>query len=304
MQAPSQVIDANAVSDRARHFQYRETSFKRLHTQPGFHTPAPRELILASFKHKTVHATLPRKRSLRFPTGSLTDGLAGRAQHKTMPTSPLKSRWHRNAHRATPAGHRLNQHLASRGTSAQVAVDKQQQIVRTRLGRLTQISHARAHGRALAALVRLRNNLRTSAFSDLGGVVGRTVINHHDPLHPGNPQGRLHGCGDALSLVIGRDDHRHRQLAEIIRILNALVNRVGNSAVRQILAGGAAVSAWLLGVRVSLQLGKFLSDLLCRGEGHGASLKSLIYRFTWREMMPALARRSSAFRAASSAKAA
>lgn len=139
---------------------------------------------------------------------------------------------------------------------------------------------------------------------DLGGIVGRTVINHHDPLHPGNRQGRLHGCGDALSLVIGRDNHRHRQLTEIIRILNALVNHVGNSAVRQILAGGAAVSAWLLGVRVSLQLGKFLSDLLCRGEGHGASLKSLIYRFTWREMMPALARRSSAFRAASSAKAA
>ena len=117
--------------------------------------------------------------------------------------------------------------------------------------------------------MRLRNNLRTSAFSDLGGVVGRTVINHHDPLHPGNPQGRLHGCGDALSLVVGRDNHRHRQLAEVIRILNALVNHVGSSAVRQILAGGAAVSAGLLGLR-----GGLTGVVVCRGASDGAGRDS------------------------------
>ena len=126
--------------------------------------------------------------------------------------------------------------------------------------------------------MRLRNNLRTSAFSDLGGVVGRTVINHHDPLHPGNRQGRLHGCGDALSLVIGRDNHRYRQLAEVIRILNALVNRVGDGSVGQILAGGAAVIAWLLGLLtglLALRGGLAAGGVVRRGASDGAGSGSL-----------------------------
>ena len=155
-----------------------------------------------------------RQRLGRLEAAELGDALLRQPDDEAEPSAPALLRGQdRDRHIGLPGQDRIGQRRSADRGVLEVAVDEQQRSM-VRIGTeigigdlpVAQSEGPGHHGRCLALVLRVGDDLGPGPPGQGARVIARSVVDDHDDVDPGDPLGRGHGRADALGLVHRGDD--------------------------------------------------------------------------------------------------